>query len=152
MYKKASKFQQRLRFSLADIMGEGFETLTPLQQRENLVKKVEYLRAECAITKNREYKAELGQKIFTVQTEINAIRPKLKGKPETRDHFIDVAKEVLPKYLFKEIMDKASARANSNVISISPHPIVTQPETNLPISGLGGYDQVLRDEFEDGKK
>jgi hypothetical protein len=27
-----------------------------------------------------------------------------------------------------------------------------QPETNLPISGLGGYDQVLRDEFEDGKK
>jgi hypothetical protein len=35
---------------------------------------------------------------------------------------------------------------------ISPHPIVTQPETNLPISGLGGYDQVLRDEFEDGKK
>jgi hypothetical protein len=34
----------------------------------------------------------------------------------------------------------------------SPHPIVTQPETNLPISGLGGYDQVLRDEFEDGKK
>jgi hypothetical protein len=33
-----------------------------------------------------------------------------------------------------------------------PHPIVTQPETNLPISGLGGYDQVLRDEFEDGKK
>jgi hypothetical protein len=36
--------------------------------------------------------------------------------------------------------------------SISPHPNVTQPETNLPISGLGGYDQVLRDEFEDGKK
>jgi hypothetical protein len=35
---------------------------------------------------------------------------------------------------------------------ISPQPIVTQPETNLPISGLGGYDQVLRDEFEDGKK
>jgi hypothetical protein len=35
---------------------------------------------------------------------------------------------------------------------ISPHPIVTKPETNLPISGLGGYDQVLRDEFEDGKK
>jgi hypothetical protein len=34
----------------------------------------------------------------------------------------------------------------------SPHPIVTQPETNLLISGLGGYDQVLRDEFEDGKK
>jgi hypothetical protein len=33
-----------------------------------------------------------------------------------------------------------------------PHPIVTQPETNLPISGLGGYDQVLRDEFEDGTK
>jgi hypothetical protein len=37
-------------------------------------------------------------------------------------------------------------------LQISPHPIVTQPETNLPISGLGGYDQVLRDEFEDGKK
>jgi site-specific DNA-methyltransferase (adenine-specific) len=34
----------------------------------------------------------------------------------------------------------------------SPQPNVTQPETNLPISGLGGYDQVLRDEFEDGTK
>jgi hypothetical protein len=37
-------------------------------------------------------------------------------------------------------------------MEISPHPSVTQPEANLPISGLGGYDQVLRDEFEDGKK
>jgi hypothetical protein len=41
---------------------------------------------------------------------------------------------------------------SAKIYSKSPHPIVTQPETNLPISGLGGYDQVLRDEFEDGKK
>jgi hypothetical protein len=37
-------------------------------------------------------------------------------------------------------------------LMISPHPTMPQPETNLPISGLGGYDQVLRGEFEDGKK
>jgi hypothetical protein len=37
-------------------------------------------------------------------------------------------------------------------LPISPQPAQSQPETNLPISGLGGYDQVLRDEFEDGKK
>jgi hypothetical protein len=37
-------------------------------------------------------------------------------------------------------------------VSIVRNPTMPQPETNLPISGLGGYDQVLRDEFEDGKK
>jgi hypothetical protein len=47
---------------------------------------------------------------------------------------------------------EAMRAAMREAMSISPHPIVTQPETNLPISGLGGYDQVLRDEFEDGKK
>jgi hypothetical protein len=46
----------------------------------------------------------------------------------------------------------SSSVETAQVKLISPHPNVTQPETNLPISGLGGYDQVLRDEFEDGKK
>jgi hypothetical protein len=51
---------------------------------------------------------------------------------------------------FGKWFDKYQAKKQRE--SISPHPIVTQTETNLPISGLGGYDQVLRDEFEDGKK
>jgi hypothetical protein len=53
------------------------------------------------------------------------------------------------------LMHKAADRISEleNLIkSISPQPTMPQPETNLPISGLGGYDQVLRDEFEDGKK
>jgi hypothetical protein len=54
---------------------------------------------------------------------------------------------------YKEAFEAGWKAAESkNVTSISPHPNVPQPETNLPISGLGGYDQVLRDEFEDGKK
>jgi deoxycytidylate deaminase len=53
----------------------------------------------------------------------------------------------------QEAMFAAGVKSFSVISAVSsPHPTMPQPETNLPISGLGGYDQVLRDEFEDGKK
>jgi SAM-dependent methyltransferase len=72
---------------------------------------------------------------------------------ETQIKVSEILKLTPYKPLFGHISGK---RSNTHWICfakpISPHPIVTQPETNLPIAGLGGYDQVLRDEFEDGKK
>jgi rRNA pseudouridine-1189 N-methylase Emg1 (Nep1/Mra1 family) len=114
MYKTANKNNQKVsRINIAQLADiTKFENLPPKEQRENYVLVYKRLLEVGKKPLTKEVRKELGAYQHIVQNKISAIRPKINGKPTTRDHFIDVAKETLPKYLYKEIMDKASERAN----------------------------------------
>lgn len=114
MYKTANKNNQKVsRINIAQLADlTKFENLPPSEQRENYVIVWKRLIEIGKRPLTKEDRKELGAYQQIVQNKIREIRPKINGKPTTRDHFIDVAREILPKYLFKEIMDKASERAN----------------------------------------
>lgn len=113
MYKTANKNSQKSsRLNIADLANTSkFENLSPKEQRENYVIIYKKLLEVGKLALTKEQRKELGMYQQILQNKMHDIRPKINGKPTTRDHFIDVAKEILPKYLFTEIMDKASDRA-----------------------------------------
>lgn len=115
MYKGASENAQSAvsRGRLADWVTEGAENLTPEQMRENLVSRWKVVNARLnngAITK-AERKA-LGLEQCDLQRKISEIRPKAR-RPDAAQHFIEAARDILPKATFRLVMDRAVKLADA---------------------------------------
>lgn len=92
------------------------EYMSPEQERNALVARVKQLQA--LFTEGRlsvDERARLGQEQLALQTRINEIRPKLRGKFPGVDKFIlDVVRERLTKLEFKSIYEEAIRRWNKS--------------------------------------
>jgi hypothetical protein len=101
-------------FDLLEHGENAAAVLTPEEQRQNLVRRVQQIELQLqSMGKKDLRRATLGQEKHLIQLQINQLRPKLKGGKEAGDHFVSVARERLPKAVFNAIMNEASRRAEA---------------------------------------
>lgn len=85
--------------------------ITPEQERANLVKKLNALKAELPnYSKKSWHRKNIGIEIQKLQDKIHNIRPSLKA-PNADRFFIEAAKELLTKSMFSLILHKASIKS-----------------------------------------
>lgn len=99
-------------FELLDHGENALAVLTPEEQRQNLVRRVQQIELLLQSMGKKDLRREvLGKEKQGLQNQIHELRPKLKGDKDVGGHFICVARERLPKALYNAIMDEASDRA-----------------------------------------
>lgn len=115
MYKVASENAQRAasRGRFADWVAGGEENLTPEQLRENLVSRWKVVNDRLKKgTLTREERKSLGSEQWDLQQRISAIRPKAR-RPDAAQHFIDAARDILPREMFRLVMSRAVRLADA---------------------------------------
>ncbi len=115
MYKGTHRNLQRRSDGLTpkNLMS-GDQDLTPEQMRQNLVAAKKRVVEELAsLPKGSPRRRELGAKGKALDDQINAIRAKRKGPRSVESHFISVAKEMLTRFQYGQIMDEATRRAEA---------------------------------------
>ena len=112
-YKIASDLAQRRarQLWLADLQGPGFQALTLEERRDSLKAKLRAIDAEIVCTPKGIHRDELGVIKHDIQEQMHALRPKLRTNQSLPNHFIEVAKERLTKFQYRQIMEEASKRA-----------------------------------------
>lgn len=140
MYKTASDLAQAgaSRLKLADMMNGEFAQLPPLQQRENLVRRLLVMNAEIVKLPKGKRRSQMGQDIQELTRAISAIRPKLKGPPTVAHYFVDICREQMPRVQFSAIMDAANKRAKATAIDPP-----TNPQMGCSTGGAGANPNAL---------
>lgn len=114
MYKINSDLAQRRsrQLWLADLQGKAFEELPPEEQRGSLKRAWKATQERLVkLPKNSKERAELGQQVNDLQMRMNAIRPKRTGPPNTAELFLEVCKERMNKFIYKQYMEEAVSRS-----------------------------------------
>lgn len=102
-------------FDLLDQGENPVEVLNPEQRRASLVAHWKALQEQLlSFPKKHPKRIELGLQMQVVQAEISAIRPKLRLNPSVKDHFIEVARDLLSNAQYRAIMNEAASRAGSD--------------------------------------
>jgi hypothetical protein len=120
VYKTASDLAQRRarQHWLADLQADGFVELSLEEQRETLVHRVKSIEARILLLPRRDpERAELGKLKIEIQAMITALRPKWQARKHGSwiNHFVQVAKERMPKPQFEAFMNEAKRRTNPDV-------------------------------------
>ena len=95
-----------------------------MERRANLVNEVQSYQKQLNERLSQEARRTIGVRMLDIQTEINAIGP-IRKVPSLADYFIQAAKSVLAKPVFKLVIDEAAARmrvANGQADPDQAHP------------------------------
>jgi len=91
--------------------GENFE-ITPEEERDSLKSRIKQVETELLqLPRGDKRRVELGLLKHNLQNRINEIRPKATGPRDLKDYFIDVAREMLPRYTFNALITESTRRA-----------------------------------------
>ena len=98
---------------VADLMGNAFDELPSEQKLENLRRVLRSLDAAMSGLSNGPRRSELLALMEEVRGKISALRqPNATAPEDINKHFIDVARQQLNPYQFKQILFEAMRRAN----------------------------------------
>ena len=91
----------------------GTEIQSDEDRRRNLVRVVQSIDRQLEGVLDKKKRKELGRRKNELTQEISAIRPKRKA-PNAAQHFIDAAREVLPRATFQLVMSRAAERSRAD--------------------------------------